>query len=151
MNKRKQSSKGTLLTLVFITIMLNCYSQKKPLKNNDFRDIDKLTSLYADSLSYLFKDSIVPNFLFENNFDFKPLYWAGMHKPISLRYLVLKKVKDVDVLEYLIGMQEPRLKLLPETDSPIPFKKYSFYDLILYRINEIRTTENYKLFKKQVK
>lgn len=152
MNKGKQSIKGILFALIFISMMLNCYSQKKPLKNNDFRNIDKLTSLYADSLNRLFRgDTIVPKFLFENNFDFKPLYWDGMHKPISLRYLILQKVKKIESLEYLIELQEPLFKILPTMDSPVPFRKYSFYDLMLFRMNEMRTIENYNDFKKHIK
>jgi len=153
MNSGKQALKGTLFTLVFILLIHTLFGQKKPLKNNDFRDIDKFVLLYADSLNKcVSKDSIIPCFLYDSNFDLNLLYWAGMHKPISLRYLVLQKVQSTEVLDFIIEKADTnKLKTYPNTDSPLPFRKYSFYDLIIYRLSELRTIENYKQFKKEVK
>jgi hypothetical protein len=153
MNKSKQGSHWALFALLFLTLAVNVYGQKKPLKNNDFRDIDKFVLVYADSLNkVVLKDSIIPNFLYENNFDLKPLYWESMHTPISLRYLILQKVKSLDVLNFIIdNSDKEKLKILPQTDSPLPFRKYSFYDLIVYRLNELRTKEYYKKFKNEIK
>jgi hypothetical protein len=153
MNRGKQALKGGLFTLIFLFLIHTVFGQKKPLKNNDFRNIDKFVFLYSDSLNRcLMKDSIIPYFIYENNFDLKPLYWVGMHKPISLRYLVLQKVQSTKVLEFIIENADTgKLKTYPNTDSPLPFRKYSFYDLIIYRISELRTIENYKQLKKEVK
>jgi hypothetical protein len=153
MNNGKQTLKGTLCTLVFILLIHTLFGQKKPLKNNDFRDIDKFVLLYADSLNKcVIKDNIIPCFLYDSNFDLNLLYWAGMHKPISLRYLVLQKVQSTEVLDFIIERANTnKLKTYPSTDSPLPFRKYSFYDLIIYRLSELRTIENYKQFKKEVK
>lgn len=153
MNSGKQALKGTLLTLVFILLIHTLFGQKKPLRNNDFRNIDKFVLLYADSLNKcIAKDSIIPCFLYDNNFDLNILYWAGMHKPISLRYLVLQRVQSTEILDFIIEKADTnKLKIYPNTDSPLPFRKYSMHDLIIYRLNELRTTENYKRFKKENK
>ena len=143
---------GVLFTLLFVILIYNIYGQKKPINSNTFRDIDKFILLYADSINKCpLNDSAVPSFLYENNFDLKPLYWQGMHKPISLRYLILQKVSSTKILDLIINKGGYRLKILPLTDSPVPFRKYSFYDLMIYRLNELRTMENYKNFKKDKK
>lgn len=153
MNNGKQAQKGALFTLVFILSIYTLFGQKAPLRNNDFRDIDKFLLLHADSLNAcVVNDGIIPYFLYNCNFDLNVLYWAGMHKPISLRYSVLQRVHSTEVLDLLIKKADTnKLKTYPNTDSPLPFRKYSFYDLINYRLNELKTIDNYKQFKKEVK
>jgi hypothetical protein len=153
MNSGKNALKGALFTLVFLFLIHTVFGQKKNLKYNDFRNIDKFVFLHSDSLNKcITKDSVIPYFLYDNDFDLKPLYWVVMHKPISLRYLILQKVQSTKVLEFIIeNADTSKLKTYPNTDSPLPFRKYSFYDLIIYRLNELRTIENYKEFKKEVK
>lgn len=74
-----------------------------------------------------------------------------MHKPISLRYLVLQKVVSKEVLNFIIeNADTSKLKKYPNTDSPLPFRKYSFYDLLIYRLSELMTIEYYKQFKKEL-
>jgi hypothetical protein len=150
MNRNNQRHKKALTVFLFITLCTTLFAQQKPKKNNDFRNRDQFVRLYSDSVNNCFKSgSIIPAFLYNPNFDLKPIYWAGMHKPISLRYLVIKKIADTEILDYIIKNGDSTLlKALPKTDSPLPFKKYSFYDLILYRMSEIRNQENNKTFKK---
>lgn len=148
MNRNIQILKMTLIAFFLIINSLMLLAQQKPKKNNDFRNIEQFIKLYSDSINNCFKkDSVIPVFLYNSNFDLKPLYWAGMHKPVSLRYLVIQKITNTEVLDFIIENGDTALlKGLSKTDSPLPFRKYSFFDLILYRMSELRNQKNSREF-----
>jgi hypothetical protein len=150
MNKSSQIAKSSLTAFALIIISCQCYSQKQPkLPVPFFRDIDKYISVRADSLNTLFKkDTVLPTFIFDRNLDLQLSYSVGSHNYNSLRYLILQRVVGSDVLDYLSYLKEERLFALPDTDSPLPFRKYSMHDLIKYRLNELVAKENYQKFKR---
>jgi hypothetical protein len=142
--------KISLLLLVCILIIFQCYSQKKPkLPVPFYKDIDKYIIVCADSLNAIFKkDTVLPTFIFDSSLDLKLNYSLNSHNYNSLRYLILQRVLNYDVLNYLSYLKDERLYSQPKTDSPLPFKKYSMHDLIMFRLNEILAKENYNKFKR---
>jgi hypothetical protein len=150
MNKRSQIAKRSLTAFAVVIISYQCYSQRQPkLPVPFYRDIDKYISVCADSLNAIFKkDTVLPTFIFDRNLDLQLNYSVGSHNYNSLRYLILQKVADFGVLDYLSYLKDERLFILPDTDSPLPFRKYSMHDLIKYRLNELSAKENYQKFKR---
>lgn len=148
-------NKIIVLTLIVLLTGLNCcYAQKKPLPANYFRDIDVFVKVYADSINNFFKnDSIIPSFLHEVDFDQRPFYWVGSHSPVSLRYALFKKVHNVDALLEIRDTADSLMKLTSQGNIEllIPFRQYSFYDLIVLRINELRFFETYNEYKRRSK
>jgi hypothetical protein len=151
MNRNSQILKGSLTVFALLLIIFQCYSQKKPkLPVPFYKDIDKYIIVCADSIDAIFKkDTVLPTFIFDSSLDLKLNYSLNSHNYNSLRYLILQRVLNYDVLDYLSYLKDERLYSQPKTDSPLPFKKYSMHDLIMFRLNEMLAKENYIKFKKK--
>ncbi len=154
MSKCEKNIMSTLIALVLLAVSTRyCFAQKIPPKRPEFyQKIDQFVKVRADSIDNIFKaDTLIPKFLYNKDFDLDIRLWASMHEPNSLRFLIIKRVKNINSLEFLQDKNDPLMHGVPETDSPIPFRKYSFYELITYRINELRTERNYFQFKKKLR
>jgi len=116
-----------------------------------YSDIDKFVKLRVDSLNIITKSpQVIPQFIFDKNLDLQITYWSSLHEPNSLRYLILRKINNLEILYFLRDdVSDKRMKEKPIIDSPLPFRDYSFYDLVVYRINEVLAQQYYKNFKRK--
>lgn len=92
----------------------------------------------------------MPTFLEDSCFDYNPYYWPNLHRPISLRSLILRKVNNLKALDSLIALNNPLFKskcsLGYEILDIMPNITRSFYDLLLIRRNELRKVKmSYKI------
>jgi hypothetical protein len=100
--------------------------------------------LYVDSLNNYHKGSL-PKYLFDVCFDLQAGLWkGGLHSPMSIRWSVLEKVNNKKVLNYILSLNDKRLKrkcnymATPYPNLTIPMIDKSFYDLIKMRYEQIK-------------
>ena len=112
------------------------------LKRYQQRRENKMT-LYADSINK-YEDGLLPNFLFDECFDWKASLWKNLHSPTSLRWEVLKQVCNKRALRKILATRDKRLKQLcsrkPEKVYPyivVPMIDKSFYQLIKKRYRQL--------------
>jgi hypothetical protein len=105
---------------------------------------DRFVQPYADSVNRLVPPGRVPRFLYQKNFDYRQLLWANAHEPLSLRHLLVERITNLDALLYLRDKQDRRMMTPPYHDPLLllPFRAYSFHDLLVLRINELRQQES---------
>lgn len=105
--------------------------------------------IYADSIDNILAYKKIPMFLYDDDFDENEVMWPGSDYPISVRMELLKRVKNVNALRYIICLNDTSMKkinhLLNEKDTSndlitelslirsIPYIHKSFYDLIVWR------------------
>ena len=125
-----------LLISVLMSVSYHCCSQR--LKQ---QKLNELVKNHSDSINNIFKYKIVPTFLEDSCFDYNPFYWPSIHRPISLRTLILKKVNNLKALDSLITLNNILFKSKCSLDYEIldimPNINQSFYDLLLIRRDEL--------------
>lgn len=115
------------------------------------KEVDNVFKLYTDSCINVYIDSLIeysadtsisnfPYFIIDSTFDNQMLIWKGLHRPKSLRWEILMRIEDLNLLLVL----NERLKYLKTASSnfqPIgfqnemPFKQCNFNELIIIRLN----------------
>src|SRR5258705_12128646 len=97
--------------------------------------------IFSDSINKANQSANLPEFLKNSQFDFQMSgLLSSIHKPISLRNLILKQVTNCNSLGLIINSKNALYRTLPKNDSKIDleFKEYSFYDLALARFKELK-------------
>lgn len=84
--------------------------------------------------------TILPSFLEIICIDDRPLLWPNSHSPISIRKSIIDKVNNVYVLNKILSSSNDiyRKNCDAAISYNIPFCNYSYYDLCLYRLEEIK-------------
>ncbi len=126
-------------------ILSSCINSKLG-RDDNVKARNKFLKPYADSINNSTAGSKVPGFLFNPCFDDDPYYWNGMHVPISLRELVIKKVRNKEALSFLLTnfTKELSIKCPKKVDSSviytirIPLIDKSFYDLLTHRLEQLK-------------
>lgn len=94
---------------------------------------------YADSLnSYI--SGTLPNFIFNECFDWRKDLWEDFHSPVSLRWIILSKVPNKRALKTLLLSHDKRLKRVCK------YKGEKVYPYITVPMLEITT---YRLIKRR--
>jgi hypothetical protein len=137
--------KKYFIPIILSLLVCSCYNSKLG-SNKNSKERDRFLKPYVDSINNFTEGSKVPNFLFNPCFDNNSWYWNGMHSPISLREMVVKKVKNKNALEILTKnfVNELSVKCPKQVDSSgiyvirIPNIEKSFYDLLSKRLEELK-------------
>lgn len=141
--------KNTLKLICFFQLLLisNTLSSQitngsHKLSNIDIRN--RNLKKYADSLINYKPGVKLPDFLFTDSFDYSaniPL--RNIHSVESLRRFVLLEIKDVEVLErILLELSKSDKKNIKPNFKGVPYEKFSFYELIQIRIEELNNNED---------
>ena len=82
----------------------------------------------------------MPNFLFDECFDYQKMLWPGLHSPTSLRQMVINKVTNKSVIERILQDSNPLLhKICNQPDElPVPDGDKTFYELFKLRYAEMK-------------
>lgn len=99
---------------------------------------------YVDSIN-CYRGGELPRFLLDKCFELTNRdFWPGLHKPISVRWLILKKIDDKKTLERILKRKDERLKqkcgyVIPKEypSLDIPMINISFYELMKKRYKEL--------------
>jgi len=137
---------GLIYLLCLIFLLNISYGQISPDSKTKISTIDirnKLLKIYADSLINFKSGDKLPVFLFSEKFDYTcniPL--RNRHSIESLRRFVLLEIKDEEVFEkILFALSKSDKKNIKPDVARIPFSKYSFYELIKIRLEELNNNE----------
>lgn len=133
----------SILSYCLVVLSLNmAYSQGTSHEITSVEIRKKKLKVYSDSLVMFKTTQQLPIFLFSKNFDIEksdiPL--KNNHNSESLRMAVLSNIYDVKLLHEIataILKNKNYSKIKPDNKS-IPFANYTFYDLILIRIEELK-------------
>lgn len=102
----------------------------------------EVLKLFADSIN-TYSGGVLPEFLFDECFDFQRNLWDGFHLPSSLRWKVLIEVKNKDALKKILSTHDKRLKrkcrfdISMNPEIVIPMNNKSFFQLIRKRYKEL--------------
>ncbi|SDF70686.1 hypothetical protein [Chitinophaga filiformis] len=97
---------------------------------------------YADSIN-CYRRGELPYFLTEACFDYRRSFWPSFHSPISVRWSVLKQVKNKKALKRILNTNDPRLKRTCYTGKQdaygivVPDIEKSFFDLLKERYDQL--------------
>jgi hypothetical protein len=103
----------------------------------------KKITVFADSLNN-YTGGELPNFLFDECFDLQSNLWEGFHSPVSLRWKVLEKVNNPQILKKILDTHDKRLNkrcYYDKGSNPaivIPMIKKSFRQLIRKRYKQLK-------------
>lgn len=103
---------------------------------------EKINS-FADSINR-YAEKELPSFLFDECFDLQSSLWEGLHSPVSLRWKVLEKVNNREVLRTILNTNDKRLKKKcaynkgSQPEIIIPMIEKSFYQLIRKRYKQLK-------------
>ena len=103
----------------------------------DFFDTAYQMKIYADSLNVLKKTDSLPSFVFNNCFDNQPIYWISLHRPISLREMVLNSTTNKSALERLCRNNKLMDVCKYENNIKIPPIEKSFSELSKERLKQL--------------
>ena len=103
-------------------------------------DPESELKIYSDTLNNLSRESPLPDFLFNERFDYKKHLWPSLHSPTSLRHLVIDKVTNRSVIERILQDSNPSLhKICNRPDEfAVPDGDKSFYELFKLRYAEMK-------------
>jgi hypothetical protein len=103
---------------------------------------ERRISRYVDSInSYI--EGEIPYFLTDACFDYRRSYWPNFHSPISVRWSILKQVKNKKAVKRILKTNDPRLKktcYTGERDSSgikVPDIEKSFFDLLKEKYDQL--------------
>lgn len=130
--------------MIFTTYVTICHSQvSHKITSIDIRN--KKIKTYSDSITNFKNTGKIPSFLYQKNFDIEksdiPL--KTNHKPECIRRAVLLNISDEELLlniSKILVKQKDYLQIKP-TNKTIPFANFSFYELILIRIEELKNDD----------
>ena len=133
----------SIIICCFILISFSkAYSQSTSHEITSTQIRQKKLKVYSDSLLMFKTTQKLPVFLFSKNFDSEktdiPL--KTHHSPECLRLAVLENIHDEELLKNIaeaISKDKNFTKIKPDYKA-IPFSNYTFYDLILIRIDLIK-------------
>jgi len=95
---------------------------------------------YIDSINNATKESELPNFLKDSQFDYnKRSIWDSPHNPISVREQIINRVTNCKSLQLVINSKNKSFRVKPniEDNLTLPLIEWSFYDLMLKRFNAL--------------
>ncbi|SDF70532.1 hypothetical protein [Chitinophaga filiformis] len=112
-----------------------------PMVSSDALNEEQIAT-YADSING-YRRGEIPYFLTEVCFDHQKNYWPNFHSPISVRWSVLKQVKNKKALKRILNTNDPRLKRTCYTGKQdaygivVPDIEKSFFDLLKERYDQL--------------
>jgi len=110
----------------------------------DFKvENEKEMNSYVDSLNTYSKGPL-PSFLVDECFDWRAYLWEGLHSPVSLRWIILKRINNKNALKAILDTNDKRLKQICGRQHDkvypyltVPMIEQSFYQLIQRRYREL--------------
>lgn len=114
--------KNIAIAIILLALLISCKtSQSVPLSKETKLFINRC----ADSINTLRPGDSLPAFVFNPCFDMQTGYWLGMHRPIPLRKLIVNKVKNKEVLLYVINLRDERMNQVCQSlDTSITSLRY---------------------------
>lgn len=113
-------------------------------KGYDYRiDRSKLIKSYADSLNNYSVLNNVPEFIFNECFEYDIKLRKDYHSTASIRWEILKKVTNKEALQMILKTDAPRLKIKctkykGDRKLKNTFSDKSFYDLLKKRYDALK-------------
>ncbi|GAA3968853.1 hypothetical protein [Mucilaginibacter dorajii] len=103
---------------------------------------DKINA-YADSINSYISGKL-PDFLFDECFDWQKSFWPDLHSAVSVRWEILEKVHNQRALKAILNTRNKKLKRICDHKSDkvypylsVPMIEKSFYQLIQRRYKQI--------------
>lgn len=134
-----------IFAIIMMVIVYSCSSSSKATRVP--RDTKKFIQLCADSINRSKELNVLPVFLYDSCFDYRKKYWLGLHKPLTLRKMVIDKVKNKEAIEYILSLNDKRLNqtcgrlqvdTIGLTYFRIPDIEKSFAYLLQERLKELK-------------
>ena len=140
--------KKTITSLMFCIVLQLSYSQGYTFKLTDGDTITQdeirmlFLSKYIDSLNNVTSKDVLPDFIYDHNFDNKHFgYWGGEHTAISLRAIIFKHVNNKLVLQFISKIKNAQLDQKPNAENDMPFSSFSNRELAIIRLNELKNEQ----------
>ena len=136
-----------------ITVSGTKLDWRKERQQKKIIDRDNFITKYVDSInSYENKVNCkLPYFFTCENFDQKhgSKFWIGMHSSISLRKLIIERIKNYDVLWCAEKSEDPRIRIKDTSKirclyCKIPFDQFSTKELVSLRLDELMNENHLK-------
>lgn len=142
-NKKIQS------VLFAVSIVFSCCKTQSVVLKKETKDYIRNC---ADSINSMKYGDTLPSFLLNPCLDGQTRYWPNMHNPIPIRKLIVNKVKNREVLAYILSLKDNRLQgvcVRKDTATTglryyrMPFAEVSFHSLLYSRFSELRNKMRY--------
>jgi hypothetical protein len=99
--------------------------------------LESYIATYIDSINQASNESELPNFLADNQFDYRNRgFWTSVHTPFSIRAQIINRVNSCRALQLVVHSPNQQYKKKPDIEGElvVPFSDLSFYDLALKRL-----------------
>jgi len=135
------------LSFLILLIVSNIgYSQEqKEHKKSIIEQREEFISKTADSLNHIAvsENFKIPNLFLNPEFDFEigQKFWTSGHSAISIRKLIIDKINNMSLIDFILQSKDKRL--FKTTKQPeglyldIPFRKYSTFEIVKFRREEV--------------